>query len=735
MNMKIYNKIWIPVLAGMLMMTSCLGDLDTVPLDKDVVSSASVYDNPETYRQVLAKCYAILAVAGQEGPHGMPDIEGIDEGFSTYDRMFWYAQELTTDEAVIGWDDGTLFDYHYQTWSSSGEFIASMYSRIFYMVSVVNEFLRESTDAKLEERNVPADLRTEIGYYRAEARFLRALAYWHAIDMFGNVPFVTEDDLPGSFFPEQISRADLFDYVESELLDIENLMVDPMGNEYGRADQAAAWMLLAKLYLNAEVYIEENKYTECITYCNKIINSPYELHPVFKELFMADNDLTNEIIFPVTNDGTHTRNWGVITTMIHAAIGGDMAPADYGVEGAWGGIRTTKQAVSKFIDISELKHATYVKAARKTNAYTVIYVPGSHQTDPSWDPASAPQLASVLDDNNFEGYVWFTAGNEFKFTQGPNWDMNWGDDGADGTLDQNGANLVAAEDGYYKINVDLNNMTYTLTKTDWGVIGDATPGGWSTDTNMSYDQETDSWSVVMVLTDATIKFRANDDWAINLGDDGADGILEQDGANIAVTAGSYLITLYLGTPDYTYSIESYANDSRVMFFTEGQNIDITDIRSFNDGYAFPKFTNLTRGGEPGKNLTYPDTDFPMFRLADVYLMYAEAVLRGGSGGDLGSALGYVNAVRERAYGNSNGNITADELDLNFILDERVRELMWEGHRRTDLIRFGQFSDGNYLWAWKGGVVDGKKVESYRDLFPIPATDLGANPNLVQNTGY
>ena len=116
-------------------------------------------------------------------------------------------------------------------------------------------------------------------------------------------------------------------------------------------------------------------------------------------------------------------------------------------------------------------------------------------------------------------------------------------------------------------------------------------------------------------------------------------------------------------------------------------------------------------------------------------MYAEAVLRGGQGGDLGTALDLVNQLRVRSYGDASGNISASDLSLDFILDERARELYWEGHRRTDLIRFGQFTDGNYVWPWKGNTAAGSKTASYRNLYPIPANDLGANPTLNQNPGY
>src|SRR4030095_10528170 len=130
---------------------SCVSDLDTVPLDKDVITSSVVFDDPEAYLQVLAKLYAGLAVTGQQGAAGQPDIEGIDEGFGQYLRMYWYHQELTTDEAVIGWNDQTIKDFHEQDWSADDGFVFALYSRLFYQIVLCNEFIRETTDAKLSE--------------------------------------------------------------------------------------------------------------------------------------------------------------------------------------------------------------------------------------------------------------------------------------------------------------------------------------------------------------------------------------------------------------------------------------------------------------------------------------------------------------------------------------------------------------------------------------------------------
>ncbi|MDE6467642.1 MAG: RagB/SusD family nutrient uptake outer membrane protein, partial [Muribaculaceae bacterium] len=124
-----------------------------------------------------------------------------------------------------------------------------------------------------------------------------------------------------------------------------------------------------------------------------------------------------------------------------------------------------------------------------------------------------------------------------------------------------------------------------------------------------------------------------------------------------------------------------------------------------------------------------NTDFPIFRLAEIYLTAAEAVVRGGSGMDRTEARNLVNELRRRAFGNTDADISDAQLNLDFILDERARELYYELHRRTDLVRFGKFTTAAYLWQWKGGVIDGRAVDARYNIYPIPATELSANPNL------
>lgn len=529
MKSKLYKSLSAVVILTMVLFTACIKDLDTVPLDDDVITSGTVYQSFDNYEKVLAKCYAGLVLTGQRGPDGDGDIRGIDEGFSQYMRGFWYIQELTTDEAIIGWNDGNLRDYQEMDWSAANEFIRGMYYRIFYQIALCNEFIGQTTESKVSDRGFTTEQVEAIAQYRAEARFLRALSYYHAIDMFGYVPFVTEEDGVGSYLPEQISRTDLFDYVEAELLAIESILPDPQEGEYGRADKAAVWMLLAKMYLNAEVYGAGDHYDDVITWTERVITEGgYELEDTYAHMFMADNHTADGIIFATPYDGLQTQTWGGTTFLVNAQVGGTMSPANFGISGGWWGIRAKPQFVAKF-------------------------------------PA----------DNS---------------------------------------------------------------------------------------------------------------------------------------------------------------DTRKMFYTSGQNLEIANMFDFTNGYAVTKWTNKTSTGTNGKNSTHPDTDFPVFRLADAHLMYAEAFLRGGNGTQT-NALNYVNAIREKAYGNTSGNITGTDLTLDFILDERARELYWEGHRRTDLIRYGLFTGGDYLWAWKGGVQAGIATDDKYNLLPIPDADRSANPNLDQNDGY
>lgn len=528
------------IILGMISvsLTSCLNDLNREPFYG--LNTSVVYEDPANYIHVLAKCYSGFAVSGNQGPSGKPDLDPvaiIDEGFSQYTRVLFNLQELPTDAAVCGWNDPGIPELHEMSWSSANQWVKGMYYRIYFNIPICNEFIRESSDGKMSDRGFSQEDQARIRDYRYEARFVRALSYYHAMDLYGNVPFVDENALPGASLPKQISRADLFAWLETELKDLENNLPDARTNEYGRADKACAWFLLAKMYLNAGVYTGTPRWADAAAYAKKVIDAGYTLEPDYTHLFMTDNNNSNEVIFPVCFDGINTQTWGGTTFLVHGPVGGSMKPSDFGIASGWGGYRTTSAFVSLFAD---------------------------------------------------------------------------------------------------------------------------------------------------------------------------------------------------------------TNDSRYLFYTDGQDLSVNDTvygavvlsKTFTDGWGIAKWKNLSSTGVPGSDPTgtQVDTDIPLFRLADAYLMYAEAVARDGAAGDAGLALQYLNDVRARAYHGDHSHDYAS-LDLENIFKERSMEFQWEAQRRTDLIRWGRFTSGSYLWPWKGNVENGTAVDDHLNIYPLPISDLIANPNLVQNPGY
>lgn len=342
----------------LLSIFSCKKPLDFSP--KYGFNAEVIYSNPDEYINVLSKLYSGLSMTGIQGPAGQADIsaETIDEGFSSYVRVLWNLQELPTDEAVCGWNDPGIPALNKMQWSAEDGWIKGMYYRIYYQITLCNEFIYQSAPEKLSGRNFSQEDIDRINSYRNEARFLRALSYYHALDFFGSVPFVTEEDRVGAFNPPQITRENLFNYVESELTDLTDILLDASSLPYGRASKQAVQTLLAKLYLNAEVYISTPKYAECRSHCESIINSNFfQLESSYQHLFLADNYTSNEIIFPVVFDGLYAQTWGGTTFLVCASIGAEMSASDYGVNGGWGGLRVTKELVNNF---DYTKSYTYV---------------------------------------------------------------------------------------------------------------------------------------------------------------------------------------------------------------------------------------------------------------------------------------------------------------------------------------------------------------------------------------
>ena len=531
--------------------TSCVSDLDQYPHTE--TTSKDVYTSLANYEAVLGKIYAVMVTSGQGKGGDNKDMESVLNNGSGFDymRMFINMQECGTDEFASTWLTGEqTTGLTYLSWDANDAWISDMYYRIYYNIALCNEFLRNANSSSFSGADAE-----KLKEYKAEVRFMRALFYYHALDFFRYIPMVTENDPVGSFIPPRYTPQQTFDYIESELKDCVGDMLPASTCPYGQASQGAAYTLLAKLYLNSEVYTGVAKYAECKEACEKVMSMGYSLESDYSKLFNADNDKrTNEIIFALPVSAEHTVSWGASTYLVCGQLSMSNANqnvADFGATSGWSEFRLRPE----FVD---------------------------------------------------------------KFTQ------------ADIDGDDNG-------------------------------------------------------------------------------------------------------------------------DKRCKFFTNGQSKDITDMTTETAGYLSEKWSNLKDDGTTASNTgdAGVDTDFPLFRLADVYLMYAECVVRtgddwdnwaGGSDAESDSrkkgAIYWINKVRERAGASDvwSSNFADDDAFLQFILDERARELYHEGYRRTDLIRYGQFTTNKYIWQWKGGVHDGQAVDSKYNIYPIPNTELTANPNL-HNDNY
>jgi len=518
--MKINFKILILAVTAILF-SSCSKDLDTEPKVELSLKNLLAQD-PNAAKGLLSKMYGTFALTGSNGP-GSSDIQANDAGESAFLRNLINLQDFAADDMKNRWgDDGLDQLTTSSAWTQNNKFFRYLFDRIYYTVPQSTNLILALNTSNVSDKAL----------YISELRFLRSLAYYYMIDCFGKGVLVTTENYGTSDFLPEASRVQLFNYVESELLAIENDL--PATNDYGRANKSCARMLLAKLYLNAEVYTGTARYNDALTYVNKVINEGgYSLAPNFIQNFSGDNNTSPEIIFPLIADALVSQSYGNTTYLVNGSMNTDTMPiAQFGATAGWGGHRATKAWYSLF-------------------------------------GATAADLAS------------------------------------------------------------------------------------SSDTRAG------------------------------------------------------------------------------LFWTTGHSYEMTDYKTWANGFPSTKFRNTNFVGTSTPT-NFSSTDFPLFRLADAYLMYAECTLRGATGGSSSQALTYVNAIRTRSNATA---ITTADLTLDYILNERARELNFEGHRRSDLIRFGKFTGGSYLWPWKGGVLNGTSIPDTYNVYPLPLTALNANPNLTQNPGY
>lgn len=535
-----------------LTLNSCIGDLDTMPLNETDKTAEQVYVTLGDFEKGLAYIYGSFSLVSQSDP-GSADINVGDAGASELVRQYMVLNEMSVGSLKCVWGDAYVADLQNNSWTTApNDALIAVYTRCMMIVTRSNEFLLQS-DKKIDMEGIKE--------LRAEARFLRSLGYYILLDLFGNPPFALPENIGGAL-PTQIGREGLFNWIESEL----KAIISGEGGEalpnkgsaaYPRADKGAAQAVLARMYLNAEVYTGTARWADAKTAAEAVIAMGYKLCPNYEELFMQDNtenlNARNEFIFAIAYDRDKTQSYGGTTALINASLGED---ANNGIAAALG------------------------------------YPAGTKISRDQWNGYHVP--------------------NE------------------------------------YVANFDLVGVD------------------WEAKSGFGYNRE--------------------------------------------------------------------KSDRRAFFYNIG-GVEAYDKANVNSGWRCWKFNSRASDGTlySTDNYTiFSSADFPMFRLAEMYLIYAEAQARldGGTTTD-SKAMGYIKELRDRA-----GVTTPSSINLDFILKERACELMWEGHRRTDLIRYGYFTAMSYPWPYKGGIPDGKvALPSYRTVYPLFQSDLSENSNLVQNTGY
>lgn len=224
-----------------------------------------------------------------------------------------------------------------------------------------------------------------------------------------------------------------------------------------------------------------------------------------------------------------------------------MTPAEEGVA-----VIRIKATLSEYQEIfSNTVNLNVTPYSSLLDLSTNLGVVGS-ATPGGWGNENIPDLKFYTTGTTdvYVAYVTLRNG-EIKFRNNNDWSENWGDDGNDGTLDSYGANIPVSA-GTYKIEVNFSSMTYTMEAYSWGLVGSATPNQWNgPDLMLHYNSYQDDWRAVVTLGEGEVKFRFNNDWGLNYGDDGADGSMEANGANISVSSGHYLVSMNLNTQSYS----------------------------------------------------------------------------------------------------------------------------------------------------------------------------------------
>lgn len=374
------------LISAAIILASCVNDLDTLPLNKTEPISEYVYGTSEdAYLSGLAKLYFQFA------SNDLTDLQPMDGGASELIRAFWSVQETTADAAKCSWEnDAWVRALNTNTWTEvQNDAVYAVYVRTLQGIAFVNEYLRQTSPQRLSDRGVPAELASKIDGFRAEARFIRAYLYWMALDCFGNVPFTTENSpFGGTYFPQQASRAAVCNFCISELEELrsEESPLPEARSLYPRADKGSAAGLLARIYLNSEVYTGVARWEEAKSVCEDIFNMGYALCPQYTALFRGDNGENllsrGEMLWTIDYDGSKIQSYGGTSYLLCAALAAtDISDTSFpnGQRHGWAGLRVPYEYVSEYFGVVSADYDTGAYEVRDGRG-EVFYIKGRSES-------------------------------------------------------------------------------------------------------------------------------------------------------------------------------------------------------------------------------------------------------------------------------------------------------------------------------------------------------------------
>lgn len=391
---RTFKNIFLALTSSVIAFSSCIGDLDVNPLNPTEMSPNQAYGaEVGSYLQGLTKIYySFINTSG---------LNVADGGASELIRAFWSTQEVTADACKCAWSsDAWVRDLNSNTWSEAkNDATYAVYCRTILGISYANEFLRSTTEDMLDMRGCDDAVKAKVRQFRAETRFIRAYLYWIAMDTFGNVPFTTENSpLGGGFIPTQTPRVELFNYIVDELNAIAASGDMPAAqSNYPRADIGSVYGLLARLYLNAEVYTATDvapgtpMWAEAKAACEEIYKLGYSICPDYAALFRGDNgenaNARGEFLFAVPYDAEDTQSYGGTGYLTFAAVAAtdvkdDKGTSDEsddeffgptGINNGWAGIRVPDPYVQTYFTPSafDFEAGTYTIADKRGQMFNI----------------------------------------------------------------------------------------------------------------------------------------------------------------------------------------------------------------------------------------------------------------------------------------------------------------------------------------------------------------------------